>query len=300
MALAWAIVLAPRPSLAEQSTVAPAKGATTETPTTEPTETAPSEPKSEQDEQVARAMAAYQRGTQNYNLAQYEAALADFTEAASLYASPDFQYNIGLCYEKLGKYDEAIRAFAAYLRAKPSAEDRPNVENRIHALEAEMDRRKREAEQAESDRLAAAREPAEPAQPVQPVQPVVDEPAPSPEGRPLIFAGAALIGVGAAVALGGGIGFGVVAGKRSQAIDAVQTGGNPDELTFNETRALEREGKRFEGVQIGLAAGGAVVAVTGAVLLALGLRKRQATQTQARLGPTLGLRGAGLVITGRF
>lgn len=286
MALAWALVLAPRPSLAE-----PVAGPSAGAPATEPTEPGPSE----QDEQVERAMAAYQRGTQNYNLAQYEAALADFTEAASLYASPDFQYNIGLCYEKLGKYDEAIRAFAAYLRAKPEAEDRPNVENRIHALEDEMDRRKREAEQAESARLAAATR-----EPQQPVQPVADEPEPPPAGGPLIAAGAALIGVGAVVALGGGIGFGVVAAKRSDAIDAVQTGGNPDELTFTETQALEREGKRFEGVQVGLAAGGAVVAVTGAVLLALGLRKRQAPKTQARLGPALGFHGAGLVITGRF
>lgn len=285
MALAWALVLAPRPSLAEPSATEPSA---TEPSTAEP---GPSEP--QPDDPVERAMAAYQRGTKNYNLAQYEAALADFTEAASLYASPDFQYNIGLCYEKLGKYDEAIRAFAAYLRAKPEADDRPNVENRIHALEEEMDRQRREAEQAESARLAAAREP-------QPVQPVADEPAPPPVGRPLIAAGAALIGVGAAVALGGGIGFGVVASKRSEAIDAVQTGGNPDELTFNDTLALERQGKRFEGVQVGLAAGGAVVAVTGAVLLALGLRKQQAAKPQARLGPALGQSGAGITITGRF
>lgn len=283
MALAWAMVLAPRPSLAE--------------PTSEPgtSEPATGEPgTAEPDDQVARAMDAYQRGTQNYNLAQYEAALADFTEAASLYASPDFQYNIGLCYEKLGKYDEAIRAFGAYLRAKPEAEDRPNVENRIHALEQEMERRKREAEAAEAARLAAAAE-REP----EPVQPA-DEPEPTPVGRPLIVTGAALIGLGAAVALGGGIGFGVAAGQRSKAIDEVQTGGNPEELGFADTQQLEREGKRLEGLQIGMAAGGAVVAVAGAVLLALGLRKQQAAKTQARLGPTLSLHGAGLVLTGRF
>ena len=284
--LAWALVLAPRPSLAEPGAEPPAS----EPGTGEP---------NEQDAQVARAMDAYQRGTQNYNLAQYEAALADFTEAASLYASPDFQYNIGLCYEKLGKHEEAIRAFAAYLRAKPDAEDRPNVENRIHALEQaleqEAEQRRREAEAAEAARLAAASAEPEPA----PVQPA-DEPEPTPVGRPLIIAGAALIGLGAAVALGGGIGFGVAAGRRSRAIDEVQTGGNPEELTFGDTQQLEREGKRLEGLQIGMAAGGAVVAVTGAVLLALGLRKQQAAKTQARLGPTLGRSGAGLVLTGRF
>jgi tetratricopeptide (TPR) repeat protein len=266
-------------------------------PAAEPSPAPGAEPQSPQDQQVQRAMAAYERGTQNYNLAQYEAALADFTEAASLYASPDFQYNIGLCYEKLGKLDEAIRAFAAYLRAKPDADDRPNVENRIHALEDELERRKREAEERETARLAAVTPPP----PTQPAEPTpTDAPPPTNAGRPLIIAGAALAGVGAAVALGGGVALGVLARKRSQAVDEVQTGGNPDGLTFDETLELEREGKRFEGIQMGLVAGGAVVAVTGAVLLALGLRKRQAARTQAWLVAPVHAGGPGLVLTGRF
>lgn len=274
LVLAWALVLAPRPGLA---------GPAAE----EPGADAPA------DEQVTRAMAAYERGTQNYNLAQYEAALADFTEAASLYASPDFQYNIGLCYEKLGKYDEAIRAFSTYLRAKPEAEDRPNVENRIQTLQAELERRKREAEAQAT--APAVTEPQPQPQP-QPIEPTATDEPPSTTGRPLIIAGAALAGVGVAVALGGGLAFGVAARKRSAAVEEVQTGGNPEELSFDETRELHRAGRRFEGMQIGLAAGGAVVAVTGAVLLALGLRKRQAVRPQAWLGPTT----AGLVITSRF
>jgi tetratricopeptide (TPR) repeat protein len=247
---------------------------------------------------VTRAMAAYERGTKNYNRAQYEEALADFTEAASLYASPDFQYNIGLCYEKLGEYDEAIRAFSTYLRAKPNAEDRPNVENRIQMLRQALEQREREAEDAEATPVA---EPS-PQPPSEPARPVDDAPPPVTDaGRPLIVSGAALAGVGAAVALGGGIAFGVLAGRRSAAVDEVQTGGNPEELSFDETRELEREGKRFEGIQIGMVAGGAVVAVTGAVLLALGLRKRQAAAgAQARLAPALGPGTAGLVLTGRF
>lgn len=248
-------------------------------------------------------MAAYQRGTQNFKLALYEAALADFTEAASLYASPDFQFNIGLCYEKLDKYDDAIRAFATYLRAKPDAEDRPDVENRIHALEQLSNQRKAEAEEDRARARDAARRSEEPV-----VEPVVDEPPPPTDaGRPLIIAGVALAGVGVAVGLGGGIGLGVLASKRSNAVDAVLTGGNPDGLTFSQTQTLEDEGKRFEGFQIGLAASGAVVAVTGAVLLAVGLRQRQAGRTQAQarawqVGPLVVRTSstAGLLLTGRF
>lgn len=289
--LACALVLASRPSLAGASA-----GALAGPPAAAPETAAEPSTGPVEDDSVARAMAAYERGTKNYNAAQYEEALADFTEAASLYASPDFQYNIGLCYEKLGKYDEAIRAFSTYLRAKPDAEDRPNVENRIQMLQQELERREREAEE-EAARAAEG----DPQPPPEPARPVEDAPPPAADaGRPLIVSGAALAGVGAALALGGGIAFGVIAGKRSAAVDEVQTGGNPEGLSFDETRELEREGKRFEGIQIGMVAGGAAVAVTGAVLLALGLRKRQAARGQARLGPALGPGTAGLVLTGRF
>lgn len=244
------------------------------------------------DPMLEQAMQAYKRGTDNYNHAQYEAALADFKEAASLYASPDFQYNIGLCYEKLGKLDEAIRAFATYLRAKPDAADRPNVENRIKELEQRIneDKERKEAEEAE-----AARRAEEAGQPIVIVQPAEDEPDAN-EGRGMVIAGAALVGVGGAIALGGGFGFGVAAGRRSAAVDDVQTGGNPDELGFDETQALEDEGKRLEVLQIGLAAGGAALAITGGVLLALGLKKRKAVRASAMLGPST----AGLVLSGRF
>lgn len=249
------------------------------------------------DTQVDRAMEAYQRGTQNYNLAQYEAALADFKEAASLYASPDFQYNIGLCYEKLGKYDEAIRAFATYLKAKPDAEDRPNVEDRIRQLQRDIERQRREAEEAAAERQPDPTPPPE----TTPADPTTDRPSGN-EGRPLVIAGAALLGVGAAVALGGGIGFGIAARDRSLTVDEIQTGGNPEGFTFAETEAFEADGKRFEAAQVGMAAAGSLVAVTGAVLLALGLRKRNAARArvQARAGAWVAPGHAGLSLTGRF
>src|SRR5688572_25909182 len=93
----------------------------------------PEEPK--EDPMLTRAMAAYERGQENYKLAQYEAALADFQEASSLYASPDFQYNIGLCYEKLGRYDQAVLAYVTYLKVKPDADDRVSVEATIKRLQ---------------------------------------------------------------------------------------------------------------------------------------------------------------------
>lgn len=252
---------------------------------------APSDGELQSDPQLDQAMRAYQRGTENYDRAQYESALADFKEAASLYASADFQYNIGLCYEKLDKYDEAIRAFRTYLRAKPDASDRPNVESRIADLEERIEQQKRQAQADEQARRDAENRPA----PII-IQEPRDDDEPEQNGRGLVISGAALIGLGGAIALGGGIGFGAAARQRSLAIDEIQNDGNPEGIGFGEAEDLEAEGKRLEAIQIGLAAGGAVVAVTGAVLLALGLRKRKSVQASAWLGPST----AGLSLTGRF
>lgn len=256
--------------------------------------------------QVDRAMAAYARGTQNYNLAQYEAALADFKEAASLYASPDFQYNIALCYEKLGKYDEAIRAFATYLKVKPDAEDRPNVENRIRELQRDIERDRREAETTAA--MANNTDPSDPSTPSTPSDPAPADPAdaPSPtgnEGRGMVIAGTTFVAVGTAVALGGGIGFGVVANDQRIFIDEIQTGGNPQERTFAEAQAIEADGKRFEAIQVAMAATGSVLAVAGAVLLTVGLRKRNTAQAErsTRASAWVGSgHTAGLMLTGRF
>lgn len=242
---------------------------------------------SRQDTQLEQAMRAYKSGTKNYNRAQYDAALADFKEAATLYASPDFQYNIGLCYEKLGKNEEAVRAYVTYLKTKPNAEDRPNVEDRIQRLQERIEQGGGETQPPPPDDVG----------PVEPDDKPPENTEPEDDGRPLIIAGAALAGVGAVIGLGGGIAFGALARQRSVQIDDIQEGGNPDELTFTEAEDIEAQGKRLEAIQIAFAAGGAAIAVTGAVLLALGLRKRKnAVSTSAWLGPST----AGVAISGRF
>lgn len=245
------------------------------------------------DEMLERAMSAYERGQQNYKLAQYEAALADFKEASTLYASPDFQYNIGLCYEKLGQYDEAVLAYVTYLKVKPDAEDRANVEATVARLQ-ELSRSQKQRAADDDDDRTPITTPA-------PVPVTPDEPPTPKPWKPLVISGAVIAGVGAVIALGGGIAFGVLAKRRSDDLDAVQNGGNPDEVSFDDAQALESDGKRFETVQIGMAAGGAAVAVVGGALLAVGLlrRKKQGAAT-AQLVPSFGTEAAGLALVGRF
>ena len=234
------------------------------------------------DPQLERAMEAFRRGTQAYGEARYEDALAAFQDAATLHASPDFQYNIGLCYEKLDKPDEAIRAFETYLRAKSDAPDRANVEDRITRLRRQIETRDQTTTQPEPTQRPET-------------QPSADG------GRPLIIAGGALAGVGAAVALGGGIAFGVLAKRRSDDLDAIQDGGNPQGATFADARDIEREGKRFEALQVTFAAVGAAVAITGIALVAVGAKRRKASATaRMHVVPGLTHRSGGLSLVGRF
>lgn len=238
---------------------------------------------------LTQAMDAYKRGTESFNNGDFEAALSDFKEAASLYASADFQYNIARCYEELGKHDEAVRAFETYLKAKPFASDRASVENRIKLLNKLIEEeRKREEREANQGPTVIVRE-------------VKGNKAERRKkaARPLIISGAVVTGLGAAVAIGGGLGFGLLAKSRSDDLDAIQTGGNPDNATFADAQTLADDGQRFEQLQIITAAAGGGLAVIGAVLLGIGLSFNKGPKNTAVV-PRLGPGHAGLSFSGRF
>jgi len=203
--------------------------------------------------QLERAMDVFRRGSENYGLGRYEQALADFQEATTLHASPDFQFNIGLCYEKLNQRTEAIRAFETYVRAKPEASDRAEVEARIVRLRDEL-------------RLGNEADEAAPTIPP-------DATRRSPETT-FVISGSVLLGVGVALSVGGGTAFGMLAAQRSDALDEVMTGGNPDDLTFDEATELADQGQSFEAGQIATLVLGGAFAVGGATLLGIGLHRR--------------------------
>jgi hypothetical protein len=279
-ALALAVAFAP-PSPAVAS--GPAKD---ELPTvTDDPTPPPGEDEVRDEPNLERAMEAFQRGSQNYNEAKYQQALRDFLEAASLYASPDFQYNIGLCYEKLDKPEEAIAAFETYLKTKPEAADRANVEDRVERLRAMAEDRKKNGGRTGPDDTTPGKKK-------------------STAARGILITGDVLTGVGIVVALAGGIGFGVAAKRKSDALKDVQTGGNPDDLTLAEARDVESQGKRFEAIQIAMVAVGGALVVTGVALIAVGTVRRNNAKkgktARARLVPVVGARGAGLSLTGRF
>jgi tetratricopeptide (TPR) repeat protein len=140
------------------------------------------------DEEAAKAH--FLAGSAYYEQANYADAVKEFVEAHRLSKRPDLLYNISVCYERLGRWDEAIDALRQYLTERPSAPDRAVIESRIQNFEQRR-------EQVPAHREAAATPP-----PIQAPPPVVP-PAPRRHVASWIVGG---IGAGLLVAaLGTGV-----------------------------------------------------------------------------------------------
>jgi hypothetical protein len=102
-------------------------------------DTAAAAPKPTAAEQAAKS--AFEKAAADYKLQRYEEALAGFEEAYRLTNEPSILFNIGQCYKQLERFDEALRAFRAFLRDAPAqSPQRPNAEARIQEIEQELAR----------------------------------------------------------------------------------------------------------------------------------------------------------------
>ena len=88
------------------------------------------EPSAEQ-----QAAALYAEGSTHFNLAEYDQAIDAFKQAYALSAAPGFLYNIAQAYRLKGDCAQAVLFYGNYLRAKPDADNRAAVEERIHEMQ---------------------------------------------------------------------------------------------------------------------------------------------------------------------
>jgi tetratricopeptide (TPR) repeat protein len=88
------------------------------------------------DARVRAARAHYESGVAHYNLDEFAAALAEFTEAYRTKPDPSFLFNIAQCHRKLGDADAAVDFYHKYLRNLPDAPNRADVERLIAELRA--------------------------------------------------------------------------------------------------------------------------------------------------------------------
>jgi tetratricopeptide (TPR) repeat protein len=100
-------------------------------------------PPTQADEDAAKAH--FLAGSAYYEQANYADAVKEFIEAHRLSKRADRLYNISVCYERLGRWDDAIASLQQYLTERPEAPDRAVIESRIANYEQRRDQEKARA-----------------------------------------------------------------------------------------------------------------------------------------------------------
>jgi tetratricopeptide (TPR) repeat protein len=244
-------------------------------------------------EDRAAARAAFQRGTQHYDLSEYEQALESFKAAYRNFEEPTFLFNIAQCYRQLGNHEKALRFYRTYLIKVPNAPNREEVRQLIAQLNRAI----------EEEKHSKAMPPPSPMQPVAPLpEPTVTPPPAAPptpavvvtdRARPRrkIVAGAVTAGFGlAALAVGGAcLGLAKSTSDALSADDAARREFDP---------AAEQRGKTYDllgGVFLGI---GAAALVAGGTVAIIGARERR--PRTLTLAPALSPQLAGVAVHGAF
>ncbi len=231
----------------------------------------------EVDRALSEAAAAFDAGN-------FEAAVAGYERAYALSPDPNFLYNIGRIHEEAANLEAAVDYYGRFAR-----EPGVSLELRTQALE----RRK-----ALKAILSETREEPEPTPEPTPAPTVVTAPATTdaPEvdrnaGEGLRITGYVLLGVGAVALATGGV-FGGLA--RNDAVD-LDDSDDPDAR-----QDLFDSGRTRARTADAMFVTGGLLAVTGAVLLAVGLTRPRARARRAAFLPSVGPRGAHAAVRVRF
>jgi len=144
------------------------------------------------------ARAHYQAGVKFYSGGDYRGAIREFSAAQQLVPADLNNYNLALCYDKLGDAEPAIQYYRAFLDKQPNTDKRAEIEASVNRLEAASrsaaNKKADEARRAEDAKRAAgpvlgpaAGPPAGP--PAGPAAGPSAGPAPGPAPAPVPVAG---------------------------------------------------------------------------------------------------------------
>lgn len=93
----------------------------------------------------------FYRGEKLFALGRFEKALAAYEAAFEAKQLPEFLFNIGQCHANLGDYRQAIFSLRKYLRLRPDAKNRAEVEEYIASLEKKQAREERKLDLVPKD-----------------------------------------------------------------------------------------------------------------------------------------------------
>lgn len=85
----------------------------------------------------------YEKATRLYDVGKYGEAIAEYEQSYLLIGDAALLFNIGQAYRLWDRPEEAIRAYKNYLRQRPDASNRADVERKIADLERTVEERKR-------------------------------------------------------------------------------------------------------------------------------------------------------------
>lgn len=102
----------------------------------EPTAEPAAETSSDTKDQEAREL--FEQGRAAYEDGEYRDAWAYFRQAFLLSKRPELLYNVGQAADRLRMDREAVDAFKLYVKRRPDADNRREVENRIRALQERL------------------------------------------------------------------------------------------------------------------------------------------------------------------
>lgn len=216
---------------------------------------------------------------ERFNARDYDAAVRLFEEAYAIDKVPNYLFNIGRVYEEKGDIRSAVDYYQRFVK-EPGVEieARDLALQRLRVLKGilqETDPGEKPAEAAPAPAPVVEGPKPEPA----PVKPA----APDPKWRKMKLTGAGLLGVGGGALIIGGVLGGLTLSKQNQ-LDATHD--------YAARQDLVQGGQRLAVATDVLIIGGAVLALTGVALLAVGISKgKSSTVAQRRVLPT----GAGLV-----
>jgi tetratricopeptide (TPR) repeat protein len=92
------------------------------------------------DTEVARRH--FRKGSELYLAEQYEQAVREFEAARVLKPAPELDYNIARCYDRLGRWQEALEAYQRYLSRVGDAADAREARERVAILESRVQKPK--------------------------------------------------------------------------------------------------------------------------------------------------------------
>jgi tetratricopeptide (TPR) repeat protein len=251
------------------------------------------------DATTAKARVHLRAGIADYDEGRYAEAANEMEQAYALRPLPDLQYDLAQCYERLGRLEDAAKAYETYIGARSEAADREVVKKRIENL--------RERAKA----VAAGQEATAPP-PVESVKwrtIVVYKEAPPPPGRVARAAAYGLFALGAA-GVATGVAFAVLT---VQASNAVHDGGsttNPP-VWGSSTLAARQDAAKLYPIGTGIGFGVGALAVGGGIGLYLAGRKldREAQKQRERdseqasiksIAPYFSASSGGIAVSGAF